>query len=138
MSSISTKMRQISVKPKIKKKRSSGESQHQIAFFNWIKMQSVKYPELNFVFHIPNGKQRHVIVATQLKREGVRKGVPDLMLLVPKGNFHGFVAELKFGHGRTSDEQEIWFNFLRKQGYFVGVYWEWTHLAADIVKYLDS
>lgn len=74
------------------------------------------------LFAIPNGGKRHRATATQLKREGVRAGVPDLMLPVARRGYHGLFIEMKRIRGsQTSKEQKDWHSFLREQGYRVEV-----------------
>lgn len=74
------------------------------------------------LFAIPNGGKRHRATATQLRREGVRAGVPDLMLPVARRGYHGLFIEMKRVRGsQTSKEQKDWHVFLREQGYRVEV-----------------
>jgi len=55
------------------------ESQEQIAFVNWFR---INYPSL-FIFAVPNGGYRNLIEANRLKQEGVTAGVSDLIILAP-------------------------------------------------------
>lgn len=67
---------------------------------------------------IPNGGDRHPVVAAKLKAEGVRKGYPDLQLLVPANGYHGLLIELKrVKGGRVEPEQADWLDWLNQQGY---------------------
>lgn len=54
------------------------------------------------IFAIPNGGDRDIRVAVKLKAEGVRRGVPDLMLLAKRHGYSGLVIELKVGTNRQS------------------------------------
>jgi hypothetical protein len=60
-------------------------------------------------WHTPNGEARNIITGARLKRYGVRRGIPDLVLINPAGLFHGL--ELK-RHGETlTDDQaefQLW------------------------------
>lgn len=78
---------------------------------------SYKYPELAMLFHIPNGGKRDARTAAILKRQGVKAGVPDLCLPVPRGGYHGLFIELKTKTGRLSDNQERWLKALTIEGY---------------------
>ena len=60
-------------------------------------------PELHW-FAIPNGEKRHISVASRLKSEGVRRGSPDLVFLLPGGRV-GWL-EMKAKKGVLSDEQK--------------------------------
>lgn len=74
------------------------------------------------LYAVPNGGMRDVIVAARLKAEGVRRGVPDLLLDVPKRKFHGLRIEMKrIKGGSVSPEQKEVYQFLREQGYSVAV-----------------
>jgi len=78
-------------------------------------------PDLRWLFAIPNGGARSKATAGKLKAEGVRPGVPDLMLPVARGGYHGLYIEMKAVGGRTSDEQKAWIAGLRENGYRVEV-----------------
>lgn len=47
------------------------------------------------MFAIPNGGHRHKATAGRLKAEGVRAGVPDLCLPVPRNGYGALYIELK-------------------------------------------
>lgn len=47
------------------------------------------------VYAVPNGGKRGKAEAGKFKAEGVNDGVPDLVLDVPRGPFHGFRCEMK-------------------------------------------
>lgn len=54
---------------------------------------------------VPNGGYRHLLTATKLRAEGVRRGIPDLHFVLPPS---GRLAclELKSESGRLSPEQK--------------------------------
>lgn len=84
------------------------------------------------LFAVPNGGIRHIQEAVRLKAEGVQRGVPDLVLPVPRGNHCGAYLELKANKGRLSEEQKDWLRFLETQGYAVKVSWT----AQDALQFL--
>lgn len=45
------------------------EAQEQMTLFSWAAMQSGKYPELNLLYHVPNGGSRHKAEAGRLRAE---------------------------------------------------------------------
>ena len=53
------------------------------------------YPEVVLLFHIPNGGRRDTAEAANLKKQGVKPGVPDLFLPVARGGYHGLFIEMK-------------------------------------------
>jgi hypothetical protein len=83
---------------------------------NCIKWFDYSYPKLRqLLFAIPNGGARNVITGAMLKRQGVRKGIPDLFLAVPKWQkihesyIHGLFIEMKFGKRKLTQEQKDFF-----------------------------
>lgn len=86
--------------------------------FLWASMEERAYPELAMLYAIPNGGKRAIKTAVALKKQGVKRGVPDMCLPVPRGGFNGLYIELKRVKGGTvSDEQREWIAALNSQGY---------------------
>ena len=113
------------------------EGQEQAALMSWAQMQSWRWPELSLLFHIPNGGARSKSEAARFKAEGVKAGVPDLFLPVPRGEWHGLFIELKRqAGGRLSDEQKEWIPALQAQGYRVEVCKGWEAAAELLKNYL--
>jgi len=77
------------------------EHQEQCALMRMCRLHERKYPGLELIHSIPNGGARHIAVAAKLRAEGVRAGVPDIFLPVPRGSAHGLYIELKRKGGRT-------------------------------------
>lgn len=91
------------------------------------------------LFAIPNGGARNPITGANLKREGVRAGVPDLFLAVPKNGLCGLFIELKKPKGgRVSDAQNQMIKVLCEAGYSVVVCPGWTAAKEAIETYLKS
>lgn len=98
----------------------SPEAEEQKAVMAWVEVNKGRYPELEFLFHVPNGEKREPWVGKKLKEMGVKKGVPDFMMLVPKNGFHGFLLEMKRvdgGEKDLSEEQKRFLTFENRQGY---------------------
>lgn len=116
---------------------SSGtESGHQKALFQWAALSG--RVELQLMFAIPNGGKRDMITAARMKAEGVKKGVPDIMLPVARGPYHGLFIEMKVGKGRLSPEQESWIERLVAEDYCVHVCYSWTEAKTALENYLDD
>ena len=97
---------------------SAPEYQEQRAVFDLCAALKGRYPELDLLFHIPNGGRRDAKEAANLKRQGVKPGVPDLFLPVSRGQHHGLFIELKRKDGgRLSENQKRWLHLLQRQGY---------------------
>ncbi len=91
----------------------------QSEFIQWLSKHPD--PRTGMIFAIPNGGKRSPRVGAELRREGVRPGVPDLFLPVPLNKYHGLFIELKTEKGVLSKQQEIWKDSLREQGYKVEI-----------------
>lgn len=113
------------------------EEDEQIALFRWAAWQSNAIPELRLLHHIPNGGSRHKAEAARLKAAGVKSGVPDICLPVPRAGYHGLYIELKRQKGgRISTEQTKWIDALIKQGYCAAVCRGWEAAREEILRYL--
>lgn len=88
------------------------------------------------MFHVPNGGSRNRVEAANLKRQGVKAGVPDIFLPVARGGFHGLFVEMKAEGGRLSEKQEEWLADLHAQGYAVKVAYGWEEARKAIEAYL--
>jgi hypothetical protein len=90
------------------------------------------------MFHIPNGGKRDKIEAAQLKKQGVKKGVPDLCLPVGRHGYNALYIEMKTDTGKTSKEQDWWLEELRKAGNFCEVCHGWDSARRVIEWYLST
>lgn len=48
-----------------------------VALMRVVRLHEVRWPELRLLYAVPNGGDRHPIVAAKMRAEGVRAGVPD-------------------------------------------------------------
>ena len=91
------------------------EDVEQTQLFAWANFARGKYPELTLMYHVPNGGKRSKAEAVRFKAQGVKAGVPDICLPVPRGKYHGLYIELKrVKGGRVSAAQEEYISALRK------------------------
>lgn len=108
-------------------------------------------PALARLFAIHNQGHGDAKRGATAKAEGVKAGVPDLMLPVTMyvreesgycSNFAGLFIELKRlksdrgAKGRAAEVQNDWINFLKDQGYQGEVCFGWLEARACILKYL--
>ena len=98
-------------------KRNDAEHQTQKEYFKILSLNENAFPELAFIMAIPNGGKRHIAVAMKMKAEGVKRGVPDIMIPIPTKLFHGCFLETKTEKGVMSKEQKAYRLFLIEQGY---------------------
>lgn len=115
------------------------ESNEQQTLFAWAKAMSGKYPELAMLYHIPNEGKRSVRTGARLKAEGLRAGVPDICLPVPRNGHHGLYIELKRRrNSRVTQEQMQWIGDLAAQGYVAAVCRGCDEAISLIQSYLDG
>lgn len=114
------------------------EAQHQKLIFDWSLSVRKDYPELALLFHIPNGGRRDAIEARHLKQQGVKRGVPDICLAVPRGGYHALYIELKTEKGRVSKEQKWWLERLNQAGNLAVVCHGWREATCTIERYLKQ
>ncbi|CEN86387.1 VRR-NUC domain-containing protein [Paraclostridium sordellii] len=114
------------------------EASEQMLLMQWCNLQKFKYPELELIFHIPNGGSRNRLEATNLKKQGVKAGVPDLFLPKANSKYHGLFIEMKFGRNKTNENQDRWIDNLNKQGYKAIVCFGFEEAKEEILKYIAS
>ena len=112
------------------------EAYQQRKLFQWTTFIRIKYPEIDLMFHIPNGGSRNKLEAANLKKQGVKAGVPDLFLPVSRGGYHGLFIELKHGKNKPTEKQTEWLKSLNEQGYAVAVCYGCEEASEKILKYL--
>ena len=115
------------------------ESEEQQLLFDFCMRVRYKYPELDMLVHTPNEGKRNVYNGARLKREGLRKGFPDISLYCPVGRYHGLMIEMKRKKGSTiTKEQKEWIEKLNAQGY-AAVFAYGCEQAWDVIeKYLTG
>ena len=114
------------------------EHQEQKALFEWAEKLAYRYPELDLMFAVPNGGLRNKAVAVRMKAEGLKPGVPDILIPVARCGHHGLFIELKYGRGKPSAKQVEWLDALNEQGYLAVVCWGWCEAADLIQSYLED
>ena len=118
--------------------RVTDESGHQEAVFSWCDYNRNRYPELELLYHVPNGGKRDATTARALKRQGVKAGIPDLVLPVARSGYHGLYIELKAPGGKLAPSQIDFMQAVEKQGYLARVCVGWQAAANTISAYLDE
>ena len=115
------------------------EHDEQVTLIKRCDWNKKRFPALRLLYAIPNGGVRHVIVARKLKAEGVRAGVPDLCLPVPRGGKHGLYLEMKRTKGgEVSKAQKEWHEALRQEGYECAIAKGAEEAWSIIVEYLQQ
>lgn len=80
------------------------EARMQTEFFRQVPLFFPRLPD-KLLFAVPNGGSRHKIEAANMKRQGVKAGVADVILQIPKKGFASLCLEFKTKTGRQSKEQ---------------------------------
>jgi hypothetical protein len=73
----------------------------------------------------------------QLKRQGFVNGVADLLLIVPRGDYHGLALEMKAPKGRVSDDQEQMMAVFQSHGWQAMCAWSFDEGVRAITNYLN-
>lgn len=91
------------------------ESAIQKAVMEWIRLQ----PTIrDFIIHIPNEGKRSASYGKSLKDMGIRPGVSDLFIAMPRHECNGAWIELKSKNGILSPEQKEFLHHMESQNYF--------------------
>lgn len=111
------------------------EHEEQKRVIKWAWRASKVWPELSRLFAVPNGAKRSQAEAAWAKAEGLRPGVPDLLLPVRRGGFVGLALEMKSTSktARVSEEQKDWLQYLQTAGWYTAV----PRGAEDAIKMLE-
>lgn len=109
------------------------EANLQQTLFEWSKY----YKELDCMYAIPNGGSRHKLEAYNLKRQGVKAGVPDICLPLARKGYNGLYIELKWGKNKPTDKQLQWLDKLSKNGYKTAVIYTIEDAIKLIKEYIE-
>lgn len=122
-------------------RRDDPEHREQCELFNWARKLEGRHPQLGLMFAIPNGGLRNKIVAAKLKKEGVKAGVLDIFLPVPRlysgeDPVHGLFIEMKVKPNKPTKNQLYWMGRLEAEGYETAVCYSWIEAKDKIINYL--
>ena len=124
------------------------EADDQAALFRWadMKVQIGEYRELALLNGSLNGVRLNIGQAVKAKKQGMKKGFPDLFLPVPRGKYHGLFIELKIKpyrnhkgkmvYPKVSKEQKWWLEGLEYHGYHAAICYGFDAAVEEILSYL--
>ena len=113
------------------------EAQEQRALFDWAAYAQNRWPELGLLYHIPNGGSRDPREAHNLRMQGVKPGVPDICLPVPRNGYAALYIEMKRKSGGVlSDNQRVWLKALNRAGNRAVVCKGFDEARTEILEYL--
>jgi hypothetical protein len=104
----------------------------------WCEWNKNRYPELELLYAIPNGSYKSKASAAKFKREGLKSGVPDLCLPVPRGNYGALYIEMKAKGGRPTKNQIDWMTRLEMAGNRVHLCFGFEEARKAILLYLRA
>lgn len=118
-------------------RRADPEHVEQSLLFQWAAVAVGQRPELAALYAVPNGSHKSRAAAAKFQREGLRAGVPDVVLPVPRGGYGALYVEMKSADGRVSPEQRAWHARLTALGNLVVVCRSAEAAQREIERYLD-
>lgn len=89
---------------------------------------------IKHILHFPNEGKRSVSYGRMLKSLGMRKGVVDLFIAVPKHGYGGAWIELKSTDGNLTKEQIEFLFDMKQQNFFTTATWS-VKESIDIIEW---
>lgn len=124
----------------------TSEHDEQVCVIDWCFVNSVKWPELDLIFAVPNGarlasgrdNRTAAIRMNLLKAEGLRPGASDLVLPSARGGYFGLFLEMKSGSGELSENQKQFLEGIERFGYFGAVAYGADEAIEILQHYLEQ
>lgn len=113
------------------------EHDEQVVVIEWAALNGYRWPHLCWLHAVPNGGGRSKAEAGRLKAEGVKPGVQDLILSVPRGKYHGLKIEMKAVGGTEKPDQKVWREGMNALGYRAVVCTGATEAIRELESYLS-
>lgn len=114
----------------------SKEDIEQINLINWLRFN---YPEIEKnTYHIPLQRKCSIQQGSLLKKMGVKRGMADLFIAIPKNGKSGLWIELKSEKGKLSLEQKEFLSRMTINGYVAVPVWGFEAAKVIIMNYLKD
>jgi len=127
-----------------RKKPVDWEGREQARLFLWLKSEKKRNTPAGELFddiwHPPNGGHRHKATAVRMKGEGVKAGIPDLILDQARGGWFGLRIEMKATppkNAPVSESQKEQLARSERRGYCCRVALGWEEARAVLLEYLS-
>ena len=114
----------------------TSEHTEQCKFFEYCIWKANADSRYGMVVATPNAAKRSFVVGKRMKREGLKKGFPDISCLVPNSTYHGLFIEMKVKPNKCSKEQQEWIDKLNGSGYLAVVAWSGDEAISIFESYL--
>jgi hypothetical protein len=111
------------------------EGQEQTFYFTWVN-SSLEAEVAELIWHPANGGARSKGEAGKLKAQDVRAGVPDIVIDLSVGKYHGGRLELKVADGSASIAQVRRLIRYVELGFFARICVGWHELRDSTLEYL--
>ena len=127
--------------------KTGSEDGNQMALFCWAANNCGQYPQLKWLFAIPNGGSRHIAEATNMVAMGLRSGVWDVCLPFASGGkdaWHsGCFIEMKTEKRRNNkdgglEEEQIEFMNAVTPSFYCKVCYSWIEARDTLIAYLEG
>lgn len=120
-----------------KRARRQEEAKIQAECFRWAWNE---HPETRrLLFHVENEDAHgNLIEGARRRAMGLVAGVADLILLMPRGPFHGLMIEMKTLTGAQKERQRTWQALVEKQGYKYTLCRSLAQFKQIITEYLEQ
>ena len=93
------------------------EDQIQKTVIRWVRLQKFG----DYVFHIPNEGPRTPRYGAKMKAMGLMRGVSDVFIALPCGDYNGMFIELKREGGKCTPAQSDFLDRMSAVGYKTAV-----------------
>ena len=71
-----------------------------------------------------------------MRREGLRKGVVDICLPIPRGGFHGLYVECKIHPNVLTVDQSAFLQAMAIVGHYTSVWWTFDQAINELHRYV--
>lgn len=90
------------------------EDREMLLLFDWIRLRPDIHP---YAWHTANERRTSIQQGVKLKRLGVKAGVADVTIAIPRNGLHGIFIEMKAGKGKLTPKQKEFLDNMTSQGY---------------------
>lgn len=114
------------------------EHQIQSAFFRHVFGKQAEDKRYKMIHAVPNGGLRSARTGAIMKREGVRKGIFDVYVMIPEKGFAGLVIETKKKGESLTPQQEEYLELYKEFGYLTAVCDNLRDMIDTLEEYLNG
>lgn len=113
------------------------EHDEQVQFFIYMRiLEDEGVTEAGMAFAVPNGvRVASIKTAKRAVNEGMRAGVPDILIPVARDKRHGLAIEMKIPPNRSTAKQKEWQQKFRMRGWEVAECHSAKHALKVFIEY---